>query len=192
MKVAKAFPPPSNVMEPIALPTPGGSIQVPPGAWPPGAGPLSVGVFDIRAAARRAQRATGVRTHGAARQLLATGDDRTIVSDCINFGPDGLELLKPVTITMPFDYQSAAPYRNPNFELAIWKLQVDTGIWIRKPYPEGMDSGSAVDWDRRTVVSAHPSSHADSRRVIVLRARQRFSVAANGQVLFARGIQSLE
>ena len=155
IKTSASFPPPTDLSQPIALPLPGASIEVPPGAWPAGAGPLSAGVFDLRSSSssRRADR-EGFGGGGSARRLLTVGNDRTIVSDCVNFGPDGLELKKPVTLTLPFDYQSAAPYRNPNFELAIWKLDVEKGDWIRKPYPEGEDSASAVDWERRVVVPA--------------------------------------
>ena len=44
-------------------------------------------------------------------------DGGVVVSDCLDFGPDGLKLNAPVTIKIPFDYRSAAPYRNALFEL---------------------------------------------------------------------------
>jgi len=80
------------------------------------------------------------------RRLLAS-DGGEEVSDYLNFGPDGLQLKKDVSLRLPFGYQSASPFRNRLFELAIWRLDVNSGEWERKPYPEGMDATTAVVWD---------------------------------------------
>jgi hypothetical protein len=103
------------------LPVPGGSIEMLAGAWPPSAGPLSVIVFDFRKAGgkRRGQSLVPLRFEedrqrdtpqgGARRQ---GGDGGEVVSLMFNFGPDGLKLGQPVSLTLPFELQSAAPFRN--------------------------------------------------------------------------------
>ena len=104
------------------LPVPGGSIEMPAGAWPPGAGPLSVIVFDFRKAGGKRRGHSLVpplrfeedhqrdTPHGGARRQVADGGE--VVSLMFNFGPDGLKLGQPVSLTLPFEYQSAAPFRN--------------------------------------------------------------------------------
>jgi hypothetical protein len=104
------------------LPVAGGSIEMPAGAWPPGAGPLSVIVFDFRKAGGKRRGHSLVpplrfeedhqrdTPHGGARRQVADGGE--VVSLMFNFGPDGLKLRQPVSLTLPFEYQSAAPFRN--------------------------------------------------------------------------------
>ena len=152
---ANFLPPPGGSSLP--LPVAGASIEMPPGAWPAGAGPLSVGVFDFREAEAR-RGASGAApsqpmaryrqrhgAHNAGRRLLSDGGE--VVSLMLNFGPDGLQLGQPVTLTLPFEYQSAAPFRNRLFELACWKLIVATGQWEKTPYPAGLDLTTAVNWE---------------------------------------------